>query len=121
MAYAGSNWATDREDSTSVSRGAVMYGDSCVGWFPKTQRCVSTSSAKAENISLAECSKEVMFVCHVLEVLESGKRAPPVILREGNEGRTYSVQNTLSSGRTEHMDVRYHFSRKLVKRERCRT
>ena len=118
VAYADSNYATTRKDRKSVSGGAIMYGDSCIAWFSRTQRCVSTSSAEAEHISLAECSKEAMFVYHVLEFLEPGKRVPPVVLREDNEGAICLAQNPLSSGRTKHIDVRHHYIRDLVKRGR---
>ena len=82
-----------------------MYGDSCVGWFSRTQICVSASYAEAEYMSIAECWKEAMFVYHVLEFLEPGERAPPVVLREDNGGAIFLSQNPLSSGRARHNDV----------------
>ena len=120
MAYADSNYATDKEDRKSVSGGAVFYGRSCVSWFSRTQKCVSTSSSEAEYISLAECTKEAMFVRYVLEFLEPGKRLPPIVLREDNEGAIHLAQNPLSSGRTKHIDVWYHFVRDLVKKGQVR-
>ena len=120
VAYADSNYATDKEDRKSVSGGAVFYGRSCVSWFSRTQKCVSTSSSEAEYISLAECTKEAMFVRYVLEFLEPGKRLPPIVLREDKEGAIHLAQNPLSSGRTKHIDVRYHFVRDLVKKGQVR-
>lgn len=51
----------------------------------RTQRCVLISSAEAEYMTLAECSKEAKFVYHLQKLLEPGRYVPPVILREGNE------------------------------------
>lgn len=98
-----------------------MYGTSRVGWLSRTQLCISISSAEAECMRLAECSKEAMFVYHVLEFLEPGKRVPPIVLREDNEGAICLAQNPLSSSRTKHIDVRYHYIRGLVKRDEVET
>ena len=116
VAYADSNYATDREDRKSVSGGAIMYGDSCISWFSRTQKCVSTSSSEAEYVSMAECAKEAMFVRYVLGFLTPGKELPSVVLREDNKGAICLAQNPLSSGRTKHIDVRYHFVRDLAKK-----
>lgn len=61
-----------------------MYGDTCVGWLSRTQ------------------------------FLELGKWVPPVILRGDNEGAICSAQTPLSSGRTTHINVRYHYTTDFV-------
>lgn len=86
VAHTDSSNATDREDSKSVSGVAIMCGDHWVGSFSRTQRCASTSSAEAEYITKAECSKEAVFLYHILDDLEQVKRASPVILREDKQG-----------------------------------
>lgn len=86
VGYTDSNHATDREDRESVSRGTIVYRDSCIRWFFRTERWVSTSSAEAECISLAECSMGAMFVHHFLTFLEAGARVRPVVLQKDNEG-----------------------------------
>lgn len=35
MAYADSNYATDGENMKLASRGAILYGDSRVGWISR--------------------------------------------------------------------------------------
>ena len=107
---------TPRERSEVCVRVAIMYGDSCISWFSRTQKCVSTSSSEAEYVCMAECEKEAMFVRYVLGFLKPEKELPPVVLREDNKGATYLAQNPLSSGRTKHIDVRYHFVRDLAKK-----
>lgn len=57
---------------------------------------------------LEKCLTEAIFVHHVLDLLEPGKRVPPVILGEDNERAISVAQNPLSCGRTKHIDIRYY-------------
>lgn len=57
---------------------------------------------------------------HVLESHQPEKRVPPVIFRENDEGAISLSQKALSSGGTKHIDVRHHYIRNFVKRDKVK-
>ena len=92
-----------------------MYCRGPILWFSRTQRCVTLSSTEAEYVALAECLKEVLFVRQILEFLRPDVDYGATTLFEDNEGAVQLAINPLSSTRTKHIDVRYHFIRDKVR------
>ena len=84
--------------------------------MPRTQRCVSLSSSEAEYIAMAEATKDALFLRQLLGFMWPECREQKVIMYEDNEGALRLASNPLSSNRTKHIDVRYHFIRDEVKR-----
>ena len=69
---------------------------------------------------MAEGAKECMFVRSVLYFLKPrlvlGREVEyDIVLYEDNEGAKALAENPLSSGRSKHIDVRWHFTRDLVR------
>ncbi|XP_078234403.1 uncharacterized protein LOC144583733 [Pogona vitticeps] len=61
-AYVDSDWANDIIDGKSVSRFAVMFADTLVGWKSRKQSSIATSTVEAEFAALSElCSESVWY------------------------------------------------------------
>ena len=78
----------------------------------RTQHCVTLSTTEAEYVAHAEGAKDWMFVTSVLSFMQPN--VYEITLMEDNEGGKAMAENSLSSGRSKHIDVRWHFIRELV-------
>ena len=93
-----------------------MFVGGAVSWMSRTQRCVSLSSSEAEYIAMAEATKDIVFLCQLLGFMWPESAEQNVVLYDDNEGTLRLASSPLSSSRTKHIDVRYHFIRDEVKR-----
>ena len=89
----------------------------------RTQHCVTLSTTEAEYVTMAEGAKEGLFVRSVLSFMQPRKNKVnsdvyeienKIEILEDNEGAKAMAENPLSSGRSKHIDVRWHFLRDLV-------
>ena len=118
--YCDADYARKDMDRRSGSGVAAIYGGASVSSTSRTQHCVTLSTIKAEYVAMAEGAKECMFVRSVLSFLKPrlvfGREVEyDTVLYEDNEGAKALAENPLSSGRSKHIDVRWHFTRDLVR------
>ena len=70
---------------------------------------------RGEYVALAEGAKEGMFVRSVMYFMQPN--VYEITLMEDNEGAKAMAENPLSSGRSKHIGVRWHFIRELVEKK----
>ena len=111
--YVDSDHAGDKESRISVT-GFILYllGVPIV-WRSKAQRSVALSSSEAEYMALSEAAKEIKFVYMILCSMGI-KVQLPIIVRVDNVGAIFMSENTTTSNRTKHIDIRYHFVKEFV-------
>ena len=112
--YVDASYA-DAEDRRSVSGLATTVGGTVISHGSKTQAIVSLSSTEAEYIAAGEGVKEALFVRAVLSFVAPETSGGSIQVLEDNQGAMALVQNPLSSARSKHIDVRYHFIRGLFR------
>ncbi|CAB1096091.1 unnamed protein product [Ectocarpus sp. CCAP 1310/34] len=94
--------------------GLAVYVDaSYIDTEDKQHRVLS--SMEAEYIAAGEGVKEALFVRAVLSFVAPETSGSSIQVLEDNQGVIVLVQNPLSSGRTKHIDVRFHFIRGLFR------
>ena len=86
-----------------------------VRWASSTQRCVTLSTTEAEYVALGEGVKEALFSGAVLPFLCPELSGSCVRVFEDNQGSIELAENTLSSARSKHDDVQFHFIRKVLR------
>ena len=64
--YADSDHAADRDDRRSVLGYTVMIGGGAISWVSRRQKSVSTSTAEAEYMALAQASKQALWIRQLL-------------------------------------------------------
>ena len=101
----------------SVSGVAVIVGGTVVNASSTTQHCVTLYTSEAEYVAMAQGAKTALFTKAVLDFLQTELANETIDLFEGNQGAIARAENPISGGRTEHIDVRYHFIRELVERK----
>ena len=104
-----SNYATNSDDRKSVSGYIGTIGGMITSWQSKTQSIVTLSSTEAEYVALTLCCQESMFQLNLLRELKVNEGK--AIVYEDNVGAIFLSENEQVSGRTKHIDVRYHFIR----------
>ena len=82
-------------------------------WKSKSQKSVTLSSSEAEYVALSEAAKEIKFIYQLLQsigvVIEL-----PITEKVDNISAIFMSENTLTSGRTKHVDVRYQYVNEMV-------
>ena len=89
-----------------------MLGNAAVYVTSRTQHWVTLSTTEAEYVALAEGAKEGMFVRSVMSFIQPN--VYEITLMADNKRAKAMAENPLSSGRSKHIDVRWHFFRELV-------
>ena len=113
--YADEAYAKKDNDGRSVSGIAVTLGGTVVSHASKTQRVVPLSTSEAEYIAAGDGVNEALFVRAVLSFIAPETCRASMKLPEDNQGTKVLIENPLSSARSRHIDVRFHFIRGLFK------
>ena len=118
--FADANYAEKADDRRSVSGVAVTVGKSSVSWFSSTQKIVTLSTTEAEYVALGDGVKEALFVKGVLSFIIPSISENCIKVFVDNDRAISLANNPLSSARTKHIDVRFHFIRELTIIDRIR-
>ena len=111
--YRDSDWEGDGENRKSITGWIILIGDTPIGWVSLQKQIFSLSSSEAEYVELAEVSKEILFILHLLEFM-GVKVELPITVHVDNKGAIFISENPVVK-RTKHIGTRYHMIRKLVK------
>jgi hypothetical protein len=123
-AFSDSDWASDSSDRKSRSGCVFMMKGAAIAFHSKKQTVVALSSCEAEYISLCETVKTAKWLKRLCSDLGIGD--DQIVIFEDNQSSIKLAENQNSSGRTKHIDVRYHFVRDnvesgFIKLEHCGT
>jgi hypothetical protein len=111
--YADANWAGDSETRLSISGFIMFLNKVPIAWRSQAQKNITLSSAESEYVSLSEAVTEIKFVvmmCNKIRI----KIKTPTTLRIDNIGAIFMAENASATGRTRHIDVRYHHVREAI-------
>ena len=113
--FADANYTEKADYRRSVSGVAVTVGKSSVSWFSSTQKIVTLSTTEAEYAALGDGVKEALFVKGVLPFIIPSISENCIKVFVDNDGAISLANNLLSSARTKHIDVRFHFIRESTR------
>ena len=114
-AYADVDYANEDNVRRSVSGIAVTLGGTVVSHASKTQRVVSLSTSEAEYIAVGDGVKEALFVRAGLSFIAPETCGASIKVLEDYHGTKALIENPLSSARSKHIGVCFHFIRELFK------
>jgi hypothetical protein len=113
VGYCDSDFSGDTETRHSVTGYVVYVLGFAIAWKSKLQRNVTLSSTEAEYVAISEVCKEIKFIVQVMEFLGMEVKKP-IKINVDNVGAIYLANNKVTSQRTKHIDVRYHYVRELI-------
>ncbi|CAH2092875.1 unnamed protein product [Euphydryas editha] len=112
--YADADWANDLTDRKSYSGFVVKLGGSTVNWESRKQRCVALSSTEAEYLAIGDACKELCFVRNFMNEI-FGKQFVCKVYSDNQSALRLLEVKEYCHRKTEHIDIRYHFVKDLIK------
>ena len=110
---ANGNYACTPTATMRETRYILFFMNVPIIWKSKSQKSITLSSLEAEYVVLSEAAKEIKFVYQLL--LSIGIQVKlPIIVRVDNVGAIFMSENTSTSGRTKHIDIRYQYVNEMI-------
>jgi hypothetical protein len=116
IGYSDSDYEGDLETRRSTTGHCFKFRGSRISWGSTRQSTVATSTCEAEYMALTEATKEVIWLCRMLEEMNV-KVTKPITLCCDNQGALALAANPGRHKRTKHIDIRYHYIRECVELE----
>ncbi|GJZ12883.1 hypothetical protein Tco_0548113 [Tanacetum coccineum] len=115
--FVDSDYSIEPEIKVVYHRYYAFLVHGCViSWKEMLQHVVSLSTTEAEYVALTEVVKEVFWLRGFLE--ELGVERNAVAVNCDNQGAIHLSQNHVFHERTKHINVRYHFIRRVLWKQR---
>ena len=112
IGFSDANLGGDSATARSTTGYAFILNGAAVSWKSKLQSVVARSTAEAEYMALCETLKEAVYLQQLLE--EIGLKALPVTIYEDNQPCIHIASNPVTSNRSKHIAVRYHYVREVI-------
>ncbi len=104
----------DGPDMRSRTGFVVNMCGAAVLWGSRLQPSVALSTVEAEYMALAAAAQEICFLRQLLKSLGMEiKKATEMM--EDNKGCVALASNAMTTNKTKHINIRFHFVRDLVK------
>jgi hypothetical protein len=114
IGWPDSDYASDIGERPSRTGYVLMLNGGTVSWKCQRQQTVALSTAEVEYIELTAATQEAMFLKQLLHEFHQDSGSP-ITIHEDNPSRIALSKNSMTTGRSKHMDVRYHLCREKVK------
>lgn len=103
----------DEEGALSRTGLVAMLGGAAVNWGSQRQQTVALSTVEAEYMALTAATQDALFVRQLLEEI-GHHQVEPSIMYEDNQGCISLSSNMMTTKRSKHINVRYHFCREKI-------
>jgi len=113
--YSDSDWAGDPDNRKSTSGYVFILNGGTISWSSKRQSTIAQSSCEAEYIAVNEAAREAVYLRGLLE--DFGFPQPPTLIMVDNNGAISMSKNPVNHKTSKHVEVKYHYIRKMVKRQ----
>jgi hypothetical protein len=112
VCYVDADFGGDVDSRRSTTGFAFMLFGTCVSWQSKLQRTVATSTTEAEYMAAAAGAREMLWM--KILCADLGLLLGQVRLQCDNQACIKIIKNPISSARSKHIDIQYHFVRERV-------
>jgi hypothetical protein len=112
VGYADADYA-NQADRHSILGYAFFLGNGTTSWSSKRQSVVALSSTEAEYISLANMTREAVWLRNLIGEMTVPIHTPTPIFCDNQGAKSLAKDNT-NHPRTKHIYVQYHYTREAV-------
>jgi len=112
IGYSDADYAGDLDTRRSTTGYVFTFNGAAVSWTSKRQPSVAHSTTESEYIAAATAAKEAVWLSRLITDL-TGTEAP-MRMRCDNQSALAIMHNPVSSPKTKHIDIAYHFVREKV-------
>ncbi|GBO38410.1 Retrovirus-related Pol polyprotein from transposon TNT 1-94 [Araneus ventricosus] len=118
VVYSDADFASNRDDRTSVGGQLIMLDNSPIEWRTFKQKCVTLSTMESEFVAMTEATRELIWFDRILiECFEHnvilGKPIQSTLFVD-NMATIDFVKSPIENCRSKHIDVKLFFVRDLV-------
>nr|GEW00574.1 retrovirus-related Pol polyprotein from transposon TNT 1-94 [Tanacetum cinerariifolium] len=110
--FVDADYAKDPDKGRSIIGYVFMVHGCVVSWKATLQHVVALSTTEAVYMALTEDVKESIWLKSLL--IELGVNLRSVVVNCDNQSTIHLSRNSMFHERTKHINVRYHFIRKIV-------
>jgi len=114
VAYSDADWANCVYTRRCTSGVVLLLNGGPIIWFSRKQGIVATSTTYAEYVAVHDAGKEVVWTRQLLEEIGCSQNKPTVLYCD-NTAAEKLIVNPNYHRRTKHIDVKFHYTRELVK------
>ena len=112
-AFCDADWGANIDDRHSITGYTIIMAGAAVAWGSKKQASVALSTAEAEYMAACRVTKELTWLNTLLT--ELGRPPPlPITVWSDNQAAIKLTKDPVSSQKTKHIDIQYHFTREQV-------
>ena len=112
VGYADASYNSDPDNSRSVGAYVFMLNGAAVSWRSKRQATVALSTTEAEYMALCSAVQEAVYLRSILSSL--GAPQASTVIFEDNQPTIHVATNAVTTPRTKHIAVKYHYVREQV-------
>jgi hypothetical protein len=113
LGYCDANYQGCKTTLRSTTGYVFLLWNAAISWRSQLQKTVALSTAESEYMAACSATKEAMALKQQLE-LDFGFAPAPVELLGDNQAAIQIAKNPVSTERTRHIAVRYHYVRERV-------
>lgn len=113
VAYSDSNWGEDVFDRKSTMGHVFLFGGAPISWCSKKQDVVALSICEAEYIAACSAACQACWLSSLLEEL-GVVTTDAVKLLVDSKSTIDLAKNSVSHGRSKHIETKFHFLRDQV-------
>ncbi|MCO5610678.1 hypothetical protein L7F22_064919 [Adiantum nelumboides] len=112
MVYTNSDYAGDLDNRRSRSGYVFTMAGGAISWRSRLQTCVTQPTTEAKYAAASEACKEAIWLGRLVTDLGIKKEIP--MLHCDSQSAIQLSRNPVYHSKTKHVDVKYHFIRKMV-------
>ena len=116
IGFSDVDYAGSKIDRKSTSGTCQFLGPCLVSWSSRKQNSVAISTTEAEYVAAGSCCAQILWMRQTLK--DFGVIFDPTPIFCDNTSTINLAKNPIQHSRTKHIEIRHHFLRDHVERER---
>lgn len=114
LGFCDSDFAGDIDTRRSTTGYVFTLNGGAISWSSRRQQTVAASTTEAEYMAAAHATKEALWLRKLMH--DFNLCINTVSIQADNQSAIKLLKNPISSMRSKHIDVQYHFARERVSR-----